>query len=379
VNFDLSSELRAFRDHLRAFLVETLPADWPDRTRYDHTTAFAASYSRDFCAKLAAAGLLVPHWPVEHGGAGLDAFHHWILGEEMVAAGEPRGYQYMNVNWVGPALLRFGSDEQKAHHLPLIRAGNVIWCQGFSEPDAGSDLAALKTRAERTATGYRINGSKLWTSAASSADYCFLLVRTGPGKREFSIFLMPMATPGVEARVIPSMMGQKALHEVFLTDVDLDRSHLLGEEGKGWSIVGAVLANERIGVPRYAMTMRGLDHAVAILRRTGRFGEAAAVRAGLARAACDASRWLAFQVINDRVKGRPPSPLINTARYALISSDRLVAEFLGDFLHEELVGNRDPLLATTYRRTGSTGIASGAAEIQLNLIARDLLDLPRGD
>lgn len=379
MDFNWSPEQVAFRERVRSFLADHLPADWGRFSHsFDTGSDTVEAFARDFCPKLAAEGLLVPHWPIEYGGQGFDAWHHWILNEEMFAWGEPRSYQYMSVNWAGPALIAFGTDAQRAEHLQRIAAGTLFYCQGFSEPNAGSDLPALQTRAERTAAGFRINGSKIWTSAASFADYCVLLARTGgEGRRGITVFLVPMTTPGITVNVIKGLQGQKAFHEVFFEDVEVPETAVLGEVDKGWSVVTGILHNERIGAPRYALTIRGLDHAFAILRREGRL-DAPGVRAGaaLARAACEAARLQCYGVIDGRVKGKPPSADTNLARYAIVSADRIVTDFIGEHLGDWLITGADPVLNATYRRAGSSGIAAGAAEIQLNAIARSHLDLP---
>jgi alkylation response protein AidB-like acyl-CoA dehydrogenase len=378
MDFDWTPEQAAFRTRVRAVIQAALPPDWAERSRYDTSSAYVSQFSRSFCPMLAKEGLLIPHWPRELGGGGLDAFHHWILGEEMFAAGEPRSYQYMNVNWVGPAIIRFGDEAQRRRYIGEIASGEVIWCQGFSEPSAGSDLAALSTRAERRGDDYVLNGSKVWTSGASLADYCFLLARTGeePRTRGISVFLLPTRTPGIEIRPIPNFMGEYSLHEVFLNDVVAPAGALLGEADKGWDIVRAVLHNERIGAPRYALSIRVLQHAVDLLQQRGADSAPARAAAAQAMAGLQAARQLALRVIDQRVKDRPADGATNLARYALISADRLVANFLCDFLHGDLVANTDPLLAAGFRRTGSTGLAAGSAEVQLNLIAGHHLDLP---
>lgn len=379
MNFEWTGEQVAFRARVRAFLDANLPDDWGSFSRsYDTGSDRVEEFARAFCPKLADEGLLVPHWPVAFGGQGLDAWHHWILNEEMFAIGEPRSYQYMSVNWAGPALMQFGSPEQKAEHLQRIAAGKLFYCQGFSEPNAGSDLPALTTRAEQTASGFLINGSKIWTSAASFADYCFLLARTGgPGRRGISLLLVSMDSPGITVNVIKGLQGQKAFHEVFFENVEVPAGAVLGEVDAGWTVVSAILHNERIGAPRYSLTIRGLDRALEILREEGR-AEAPGVKAAavLARAACEAARLQCYRVIDGRVKGRPASAETNLARYAIVSADRMVAEFLVEHLGNHVVSGADPIINAAYRRAGSSGIAAGAAEVQLNAIARNLLDLP---
>jgi alkylation response protein AidB-like acyl-CoA dehydrogenase len=207
LEFNWTEEHVQFRRKLRSALDELLPADWPVFSKgYDNGSDSAVAFSKTFCPELARRGLLIPHWPTRYGGGGLDAYYHWILGEEMWRNGEPRAYQYMSVNWVGPAILNFGTERQKDFHIPRICAGTISYCQGFSEPNAGSDLAALSTKAASVPGGYVINGQKIWTSAASFADYCVLLARTGGERTQgISVFLVPMDLPGIEVRIIPSL------------------------------------------------------------------------------------------------------------------------------------------------------------------------------
>ncbi|MGE0386387.1 MAG: acyl-CoA dehydrogenase family protein [Gammaproteobacteria bacterium] len=379
MNFQWTTEHEAYRGRIRDLLRRHLPPDWGAQSRYDNGSDFTVAFSRRFCPILAAEGLLIPHWPREYGGGGLDAWHHWILNEEMWAEGEPRAYQYMSINWVGPAFIRFGTPAQKDLHLKGITSGTISYCQGFSEPNAGSDLAALRTRAEHRGGAWIIEGSKIWTSAASFADYCILLARTGgSGRGGISVFVVPMNLPGITVRVIPSLQGARAMHEVFFDAVELPADGILGEPNKGWEVVTQILAHERIGAPRYALTWRGLDRAMELLAADGRIADPE-IRARAARceAALNAAKWLALQVIGGRVQGRPADAETNVARYAAVCADRTVCEFIGDFLSEHLFPEREPLLAAAYKRTASIGIAAGAAEVQLNLIARNLLHMPR--
>jgi alkylation response protein AidB-like acyl-CoA dehydrogenase len=208
MEFDWKPEHLEFRKQVKDFLGAHLPSNWDELAEYDNGSDVTHKFSATFCPALAAAGLLIPHWPVEYGGGGKDAWHHWILNEEMWAAGEPRSYQYMSINWVGPAIINFGTTEQQKEHLPRITGGTVSYCQGFSEPNAGSDLASLQCKAERTKDGYLVNGQKIWTSNAGFADYCFLLVRTGgPGRSGITVLIVPMKTKGISVRRIPSLQG----------------------------------------------------------------------------------------------------------------------------------------------------------------------------
>ncbi|HTH28709.1 MAG TPA: acyl-CoA dehydrogenase family protein [Sphingobium sp.] len=378
MEFAWSPEQQAFRERVRSFLRAELPADWTDIASQSPGSLAVTNFSLEFCPKLAAAGLLVPHWPVEYGGAGATPWEHFILGEEMWRMGEPRGPQYYNVNWLGPSIMKYGSAAQKDEHLSLIAAGKAIWCQGFSEPSAGSDLAAMRTRADAVDGGYRINGSKIWTSYASLAEYCFLLAKTSQGKAGVSVFLLPMSTPGIEVHKIPSVVGDGDIHEVFFTDVFAPADCLLGAEGQGWEIARYALHFERVGIPRYALARRVLEEIVATLDREGRFADAhVRTRAGQSYAICESARMLVYRVLDQRAKAMPQSAETSIARYAVVQAERTVAEFALDFLPEAMRGIGQKLIDTHHKRAITAGIAAGAAEIQLNLIADQLLHLPR--
>jgi len=375
VNFAWTPQQQDFRATVRAFLATQLPDDW-EAIAHGPGSVAQTNFSKQFCAALANAGLLVPHWPVQWGGRDADPWTAFILAEEMWAAGEPRGGQYMNVNWIGPTLMRFGTAGQQARYIPPMAAGATLWCQGFSEPEAGSDLASLRTSAQRHGENYRITGQKIWTSYAGQADTCFLLARTAAGKAGISILLVPMDTPGITVRQIPSIIGEGDIHEVFFDDVEVPVSALLGAEGQAWEIVRTALALERVGIPRFALASRMLHRAVAQLKTQQRFAAGAAEQAARAHAACEVARLYSYNIIDQRCKGQPPGPEASAARVATVNAERLVSEFVVEHLPEALSGG-DALLLAHHQRAIVAGIASGAAEIQLNLVASELLQLPR--
>jgi alkylation response protein AidB-like acyl-CoA dehydrogenase len=375
MDFAWDEEQAAFRSTVRAFLADNLPPDW-ETLAHGPASEEQTTFSKVFCAKLSKAGLLIPHWPARWGGRDADPWTSFILAEEMWAVGEPRGGQYMNVNWIGPTLMRFGSDAQKDRYIPPMARGQTLWCQGFSEPEAGSDLASLRTRAEKLGSRYRINGQKIWTSYAGAADTCFLLARTGEAKFGISIFLVPMNTPGIVVRNIPSMIGDGDLHEVFFDDVDVPESAMLGAEGEGWTIVRTALSLERVGIPRFALAVRMLERVVASLKRADRFNSAACIDAARARAACEVARLHSYRIVDQRRHGIPPGSEGSAARFATVTCERLVAEFVVEHQPDALAGG-DPMLLAHHHRAVVAGIASGAAEIQLNLVATELLGLPR--
>ena len=375
MDFDWNTEQQDFRSTVRAFLEANLPDNWEELAHGPGSKAQTV-FSKQFCGALADAGLLVPHWPARWGGRDADPWIAFILAEEMWAAGEPRGGQYMNVNWIGPTLMRYGSQAQQARYIPPMARGATLWCQGFSEPEAGSDLASLRTRADRHGDVYRINGQKIWTSYAGHADTCFLLARTSPGKGGISIFLLPMDTPGITVRQIPSIIGEGDIHEVFFDDVEVPETARLGEEGQAWDIVRVSLSLERVGIPRFALASRMLHRAVALLKNADRFGPDAAAQAARAHAACEVSRLYSYSIIDQRVHGQATSPEASAGRFSTVNCERLVTEFVVEHVPDALAGG-DPMLLAHHQRGIVAGIASGAAEIQLNLIATELLRLPR--
>jgi alkylation response protein AidB-like acyl-CoA dehydrogenase len=365
----------AFRSSVREFLAAHLPADWESVAHGPGSDA-QTRFSKEFCAKLAKGGLLVPHWPARWGGRDADPWTSFILAEEMWAVGEPRGGQYMNVNWIGPTLMKFGTPEQQDRYIPSMGRGETLWCQGFSEPEAGSDLASLRTRAERHGSGYRIDGQKIWTSYAGAADTCFLLARTAPGKDGVTIFLVPMDTPGITVRNIPSIIGEGDIHVVFFDGVEVPEGARLGGEGEGWSIVRAALSMERTGIPRFALASRMLDRAVALLAKGDRLAPGACAQVARARTACEVARLYSYRIVDQRCHGTPTGPEASAARVATVSCERMVAEFVVEHCPEALAG-ADPMLLAHHQRAIVAGIASGAAEIQLDLVATQMLGLPR--
>ena len=195
MNFDWDPSDAAFRTEIREFLAAELPPHWYGLIPGEE---YASDFTLEFCRKLGERGLLTPHWPTAYGGRGASGWQFIILGEELWRVGEPRGSQYMNVNWIGPALMLAGSEEQKAYHLTRISRGDVLWCQGFSEPEAGTDLGGLTTSAVADGDEFVINGTKVWTSYAQKAEFCFLLARTEPGSSGndgISVFLVGMPAP----------------------------------------------------------------------------------------------------------------------------------------------------------------------------------------
>jgi len=380
VEFSWPDDDARFRQALRDFLDETLPEDWEEISRHGPGSDAQASFSRDFCARLADRGWLTQSWPAAYGGADATPWRHAILSEEMWRCGEPRGSQYMNVNWIGPTIMKYGSEAQKREHLPRISRGDVLWCQGFSEPEAGSDLVSLRTLALRDGDDYVVNGSKIWTSYVNGAEWCFLLVRTDPEStrhKGITVLLAPMDAPGVEVREVPAVVGERYFHELFFRDARFPASTRLGPEGEGWSVVSYALAYERVGAMRYARAGLTLDALAAAAAERGRLDDPALQeKLGAARAAVEASRLLSYRVIDLRARGSEPTADTNIARVAGTMCENAVSDLALELFGPD--GLEYGTFAESYFRLAMTaGVAVGTTEINLNLIASRFLDLPR--
>lgn len=253
MDFALSAADEAFRTELRAFLAQELTPEL--RKGAARTTGVFAEpdAAKPWHVALEAKGWLNYYWPKEHGGPGLTAVQRWIFETECARAGAP-ALPVMGMKLLGPVLYSFGTEEQKARFLPPLRSGEHVWAQGFSEPGSGSDLASLRTRAERDGDEYVINGQKIWTTQAQFANWLFALVRTDADVKPqhgISFVLIDMSTPGVVVRPIISASGDHELNEVFLEDVRIPVGNRIGAEGEGWAIAKFLLENER-GCTGYA-------------------------------------------------------------------------------------------------------------------------------
>ena len=380
MEFGWSDEDLAYRRELEAFLDEALPENWEEMSKDGPGSDLQSEFSKSFCPKLAERGWLTQNWPAAYGGSDASAWRHIVLGEEMWRIGEPRSSQYMNVNWVGPTIMKYGSGAQKQQHLPPIARGEAFWCQGFSEPEAGSDLVSLRTLAFREGDHYRVNGSKIWTSYVNHAQYCFLLVRTDPESKRhkgISVLLCPMDLPGIEVREIPSVVGDRYFFEVFFSDVKVPADCRLGPENEGWDVVTYSLAFERVGAARYARAALTLDELAKQAAERGMLDDPRLLeKLGEARALCEASRLLTYRVIDLREKGRPPSADTNVARVAGTLAERAVSELALEIFGPEALAHGH-FAESHFRLAMTAGVAVGTTEVNLNLVASRFLGLPR--
>jgi alkylation response protein AidB-like acyl-CoA dehydrogenase len=312
MRLQLSPEDEAFREEMRTFFTTQVPQSIRD-TVANHRHLTKDQYV-ETQRTLNAAGLAVPHWPVEWGGKDWTPLQRHIWREEMQLAAVPEPLAF-NASMIGPVLAQFGTQEQKEKFLPATANLDIWWCQGFSEPDAGSDLASLRTTAVREGDEYIVNGQKTWTTLGQHADWIFCLVRTDPTaekrQRGISMLLFPMDTPGVTLRPIELLDGTYEVNEVFFEDVRVPAENLVGEENSGWTIAKFLLGNERVGIARVGHTKRLLadakEHARKIMSNGTPLSEDPAFTARIADIENDllALELTALRVVANSSDGRP--------------------------------------------------------------------------
>jgi len=384
------AETDELRSRLRRLIEERLPADYVGSFTGE---ASAVETAEAFCRVLAAEQLLTLAWPEEYGGKAAGPWLQTVVREEMWSHFEPRGAQYMGVNWIGPVIMRHGTEEQKAQHLPRISAGDVLWCQGFSEPEAGSDLGSLRTTATPVEGGFRITGQKVWTSYAPIAEWCFLLARLegtapGPGrdKRDgITVFLLRTDTPGFEVRPLDTLVGALHLNEMFFTDVFVPAEQVLGEVGNGWPIIMDVLAYERVGIARYAKCDRLLAE---VREHIGdRWAEVpAGLRDRWSRALVRSrqARLMAYRVVASQDAGRVDPADVSAYRIAVTVLDQEASEVLMELAGAGVLspGAEGDRLARTiedhWRYALAGTVSSGTIEMQRRSLARAIIDSSAG-
>jgi alkylation response protein AidB-like acyl-CoA dehydrogenase len=379
MDYDLGPEVADLRRELRGLIDEHVPKGYLSPFTDDPGDLQVA---QDFCKVLAERGKLCIAWPEEWGGRGASVWEQTAVREEMWAAWEPRGAQYMGVNWVGPIFMRHGTEEQKQKFIPMIAKGDVIWCQGFSEPNAGSDLANIQTSAKRDGEGWRINGQKIWTSYATMAEWCFLLVRTSKGEKKqhgLSIFIVPMDAPGVEVRPIMAMFGPHHINEVFFDDVWVTEADLLGPLDRGWDVVNEVLSFERVGIARYARDERILQwapHALGDQWET--LSDEVKSRWARMLIHCRRARLMAYRVLELQQTGAVTPGDTAAYRIAVTRLDQESADVLIDIVNASVLETDEQLrfkreVEEHWRYSLSATVASGSTEVQRILLARNLL------
>jgi acyl-CoA dehydrogenase len=391
------SDLEQFRQQTRAWLEANCP---PEMRRPATTDAdicwggrrfkFQSDAQRQWLERMAERGWTVPTWPREYGGGGLTKEEAQVLRQEMRALSCRSPLDSFGIWMLGPALLKYGSEAHKREHLPRIARGEIRWCQGYSEPNAGSDLASLQTRADLQGDHFVINGQKIWTSYADQADWIFCLVRTDFGAKKhtgISFMLFDMESPGVSTRPIMLISGKSPFCETFFDNVKVPAQNLVGELNGGWSIAKYLLTHERemiggIGdrnaVPplgRFALNKIGADE-------QGRLADPG-LRADAARFEIDE---LAFRALMERTmensrKGIGDPAFSSALKYYGAELNKRRYELMmsasgSDGLEWEGERSNDGALVRTWLRTKANSIEGGTSEVQLNIIAKRLLGLP---
>ncbi|MGH9205207.1 MAG: acyl-CoA dehydrogenase family protein [Acidimicrobiales bacterium] len=381
----MTEEAERFRVELRRFLDEELPGWWRGMFVEDDRVI---PFTKELCSKLAERGWLTMAWPAEYGGRDASVWLQTVLREEMWAADEPRGPQYMSLNYIGPLIMRFGTDEQKRRFLLPMARGEVIWCQGFSEPEAGSDLASLRTRAVLDGDRFVVNGQKVWTSYADSpAEWCLLLARSDPDAERhhgISVLLLDMSSAGVTVRSIPTMAGPHEFNELFLDDVSIPGDCLLGELHRGWDVIVTGLTFERVGIARYARAGRVIEMLVEHTRSSGLADDLLVVdKLADLRVRYEAARVLSYVAIARQAAGEVPTLEASVARMHNTQLEQLVGQVglellgaSGQLTHDDPAAPLDGLLWRQWVRNIPTTVAAGTLEIQKNIVARSL-GLPR--
>jgi len=389
----MGPELEAFRAQVRAFVAEHAPAIPPRAGVRSAENATELKALKDWTASLFEAGYAGADWPAEFGGrADRSPEHAIVVGEELARAGAP-GVQ-SGSTLASHALIHYGTDEQRRRHLPEIRAGRQLWCQLFSEPDAGSDLASLRTRAVRDGDTYTVTGQKVWTTDGHWADYGYLLARTdseAPKHKGISAFIVDMSTPGITVRPLRELTGTSDFNEVFLDNVTVPAESMIGSPGQGWAIANATLAHERTGVGAVVVRLRLAVDALVELASTVNRGGRPAIESDLVRdrigefsAEVEALSALTYANVTRWSRGTERMHDAAMAKLMFSELNLEMARFAVELGGEDgMLVEGDPAVLDhgrwqdewLYARAYT--IAGGSSEIMRNLIAERGLGLPR--
>ena len=388
--------IAAFRAEARAWLEETCPSEMRRPVRNEADVCWGgrkqqlSAPQRAWLGAMSARGWTVPDWPKAYGGGGLSPAETKALREEMAALGCRSPLNSFGISMLGPALLKYGTEAQKLEHLPKIARGEIRWCQGYSEPGAGSDLAGLQTSAEDRGDHFVVNGQKVWTSYADKADWIFCLVRTDKAAKQggISFVLFDMETPGVSTRPILLISGSSPFCETFFDDVMVAKANLVGELNRGWDVAKYLLGHEREmisgmglaasgerGLPQIAMEVIGAE-------ADGRLDDPVLrARIALFEVRAAAFRAMSERFVDELKAGRahPAQPSMMKYYGTELNKDRhelMMAAGGSDALAWESEASRGGALARAWLRTKANSIEGGTSEIQLNIIAKRILQLP---
>ena len=398
MDFNYSPEDEAFRKELRTFL-EANQQFAPRRRDFfgDEEAGEGRSDKEEqirWAKKLAEGKWLAVTWPKEYGGRGATIMQNIVYGEELARLDLPVPFVGMGVSLLGPTLLHWGTDEQKRRYIPKILSADEWWCQGYSEPGSGSDLASLQTRAVEQGDDFIVNGQKVWTSGAQHADMCFLLTRTDPDApkhKGISYLLVNMHSPGVTVRPLVQMTGARGFNEVFFEDVRVPKKNLVGEKNQGWQVAITTLMFERSGGGGDRGTLNAVEDLAGLAKRVPRGDktawEDASVRQKIAELYAEAMalKYTGYRQLTKRLRGVPPGP--EGSMMKLCGSElnlrigQYALELLGTFSQLEhrapFAIDRGKWLFRELAARGST-IAAGSNQIQHNIIGERVLGLPKG-
>jgi alkylation response protein AidB-like acyl-CoA dehydrogenase len=384
----MTDDLEGFRADTRAWLEANCPAEMrePIRSEADlcwggRNWSFQSDAQEHWLQLMAERGWTVPDWPRAYGGGGLSASEARTLKEEMQRIGARSPLTSFGISMLGPALLKFGTEEQKKHYLSQIARGEIRWCQGYSEPGAGSDLAGLRTKAEDKGDHWLVNGQKVWTSYADKADWIFCLVRTSTDSKQggISFLLFDMETPGVSTKPILLISGSSPFCETFFDDVKVPKNQIVGEVNKGWDVAKYLLGHEREMIAGMGLGTSGSSVTLGPSVKPAD----ALLRAEIAAFDVDA---LAFAAMSERFaamwkagEAHPASPSMMKYAGTELNKRRnelLVAAGGSDALEWESDRSRAGKTARDWLRSKGNSIEGGTSEIQLNIVAKHILRLP---
>ena len=390
------SNLDQFRQDTRSWLEENCPPSmripakgFDDLYWGGRNPDLSNPEAKQWCDLMASKGWTVPQWAEAYGGAGLDKEQVKVLNQEMARIGARSPLQSFGISMLGPALLEFGSEEQKLEHLPKIARGEIHWCQGYSEPNAGSDLASLATKAEDKGDHYLINGQKIWTSYADRADWIFCLVRTdnsGSKHQGISFVLFDMDQPGVTVKPIKLISGSSPFCETFFDNARAEKHNLVGEEGKGWTIAKYLLTHEREMISGFGTAPRKSVGEMAVetigADTTGRLANGI-LRQNIARYQLDTLAFAATMArVRDEAKaGQGLGAASSIFKYYGTELNKRRNELNLAVLGESALGwdgeaYRGGVLSRDWLRSKGNSIEGGTSEVQLNIIAKRVLGLP---
>ena len=390
------ADLDVFRRQTRDWLEENCPQSMRTPQRSDNDACwggrnftFASEDQKLWLERMAARGWTAPEWPSEYGGGGLSQQEHKVLREEMARINARPPLSSFGIWMIGPAILKFGSEELKRQHLPPIIRGEIRWCQGYSEPGAGSDLAGLQTRAEDHGDHFIVNGQKIWTSYADKADWMFCLVRTNPDAKKqlgISLVLFDMTTPGVSTRPIKLISGSSPFCETFLDNVRVEKNQVVGEINAGWTIAKYLLTHEREmigGMGRTAAGQKTLPQIAvdAVGLEDGKLADGM-LRSELATWDLDAAAFAltAERVLDEAKAGQGVGAASAMLKYYGTELNKrrqemMVALHGSDAMVWEGEASREGAIPRAWLRSKGNSIEGGTTEVQLNVIARNILGL----